>query len=183
MKKYIFILCVSILLLTACKSNEIESTFDKAPAEALAVEFLNKLYTIEDNTDYEQAVANMSLDGQGEALTFGYDVLCSEDAMWEAVSFHFLFREVAFDKNFTMSLNTCEISETSSSMADGSLLNEFTTVAYSYEIELLLTYEDESTEVINVDGNMNVKYIEDQWKVYAFGENVYHELWRNHHKR
>ncbi len=183
MKKLGIFLFVLLGLFTACKSNEKEESFDKAPAEALAVEFLNKLYTIEDNTDYEQAVANMSLDAQGEVLTFGYDALCSEHAMWEAVSFHFLFREVAFDKNFTMSLNKCEVTETSSSMADGSLLNEFTTVAYSFDIELLLTYEDESTEIINVDGNMNLKYMEDQWKVYAFGESVYHELWRNHHKR
>jgi archaellin len=184
MKKIYLSIFIVVLLISSCSNKEVmdENTGEEL-SEELIVNFLNKIYTIDDPLDYENEIETMFKDlSEGKDNFLGYDEFCSENGLASVLGnrMHGMYREVALAKNFTMSLSDLEYNVTYRKDADGSLLNQYKTMVYDYTATLLLEYEDGKTELIEEEGGINVKFIEGEWKVDVFKLKVFNDIWTQH---
>lgn len=153
MKRFFFTVLLICMLLYACNvdSNEKDKNNDdigNVEVEILVNEFFDKLYTIESPLDYYdewESYNNDIIAGKEDYL--GYDEFCHSSSLSTTIYWHFILRAAAEDKNFKVSIEDLQLTDYRFEEADGTILNQYDTIYYSYSIDLLLEYANGDTRL------------------------------------
>ncbi len=149
------------------------------PDESMIISLVEKLYTLDDLEAYEKELDFMVSEAmEGRNYIFDYDTICLDDGLTMVLYDHRMFRDVALNQGFRMSVHNIEIIESFVKEADGSVLNQYDKVGYEYKADVLLEYENGSTEILHEGGTVNVKRIDDQWMIYGFSLTDNMGFWR-----
>lgn len=149
------------------------------PDENMIISLVEKLYTVEDIETYQKDLDKIVSESlEGRSYTFGYDAMCVDDGLTMVLYNHKMLRDVALNQAFRMSVHNIELIESFVKEADGSVLNQYDKVGYEYTADVLLEYEDGTTEILHEGGAINVKHVEDQWKIYGFSLTDSMGFWR-----
>lgn len=132
---------------------------------------LTSLYTINNQNEYDEYIEQLSdptIKDQVPLVYTEYEEFCTEKGLGSIFGNRLYtdYRKAAKNDQFTMQVKEIEIEKTFEIKADGSVLNEYTTVGYTYNIQLEINYETEQNkQIMNEEGSINLKEIKGEWKI------------------